>query len=518
MFSFARLAASILFSIIAAAAGFAQESPAGRATPCEKLAALALPQTTITVAEAVSAGGFHAPAADPTAGPSAPQQTYAALPPFCRVAASLKPSNDSDIRIEIWLPASGWNGKFEGVGNGGWSGEISYAQLAAGLRAGYATGATDTGHVGSGRDASFALGHPEKLTDFAYRAVHEMTVQAKAIMSAYYGRAPRTSFWNGCSTGGKEGLMEAQRFPADYDGIIAIAPANNWTPMLVAGMAIGQATAKGPLPREKFATIHKAVLDACDDLDGVKDGVLENPAACHFDPATLLCTGDDQPTCLTTREIAIARTMYADTVSPGTGTRIFPGFARGSEPGWAPMAGSAGPFPIALSYFRFVVFKDPSWDFHGFDVDKDLARAERADGGALTANDPNLMPYFDRGGKLLLFHGWSDELISPQNTIDYYSRVRAAVGDAASAQSMRLFMVPGMRHCAGGPGPNAFDALTALNDWVEQKQVPERIVASHSTGEQIDRTRPLCPYPLVATYKGSGSTNDAANFVCGVQK
>jgi len=517
MFSFARVGASLLISLITAASGAAQAVPASGGTPCEKLTALALPHTTITIAEAIGAGGFHRPSGEPASGPSPQPQVYAALPAFCRVAASLKPSSDSDITIEIWLPAAGWNGKFQGVGNGGWSGGINYVELAEGLGAGYATAATDTGHRGSGADASFALGHPEKLTDFAYRAVHEMTVEGKAIAAAYYGTSPRIAFWNGCSTGGKQGLTEAQRFPADYDGIIAIASANNWTPMLAAMMSIAQTTSQGALPREKFAMLHKAVLDACDGLDGVKDGVLENPAACHFDPSALQCAADDQPACLTVHEVAVARRMYADTVNPRTGGRIFPGFARGSELGWTPIAGSAEPFPIPLNYFKFVVFKDPAWDYRGFDIDKDLERAERADAG-LTADDPSLKPYFDRGGKLLLVHGWADQLISPQNTIDYYSRVSAAVGPAASAQSMRLFMVPGMGHCGGGAGPNAFNALDALTDWVERTQAPERIVASHSTAGKIDRTRPLCPYPQVATYKGPGSTDDAANFVCGAPK
>jgi feruloyl esterase len=513
-----RFAGPVMFAIVLATAGFEQTPPAAAPGSCEKLAGLTLPHTTITAAQSVAAGAFIPPPADPTAGPPVQARAFASLAAFCRVAATLKPSSDSDIKIEVWLPASGWNGKFQGVGNGGWSGAIIYPELAGGLRGGYASASTDTGHAGSDSDATFALGHPEKLTDFAYRAAHEMTVQAKAIVAAYYGNNARLSYWHGCSSGGKQGLKEAQRFPDDYDGIVAIAPANNWTHMLSAGIGIAQTMAKGPLPRDKFAVIHKAVLEACDALDGVKDGVLENPAACRFDPGTLACAAGDEPMCLTAQQVAAARAMYAETVNPKTGERIFPGFAPGSEPGWSAMAGSPEPFPIASSYFKYVVFKDPAWDFRSFDVDKDVPLADRIDGGALTATEANLKPYFGHGGKLLMFHGWNDQLISPRNTIDYYDHVVSAVGAKSAADSMRLFMVPGMMHCSGGPGPGNFDAMGALEQWVEQKRAPERITTSHLTGGTPDRTRPLCPYPQVAQYKGTGSTDEAASFICAAQK
>src|SRR5947208_4555408 len=280
------LAKSLLFTTVFAARVF------GQGGSCEKLASLALPNTTITVAQSVAAGEFK-----PPAGPAVPFEN---LPAFCRVAATLTPSKDSDIKIEVWLPVSGWNGKFQAVGNGGWSGAVSLGALASAVRRGYAAASTDTGH--SGGSASFALGHPEKLVDFAWRAVHEMTVQAKAIVSAYYGSGPKFSYWNGCSSGGKQGLKEAQRFPKDYDGIIAGAPANYWTHLMAGDLWPAHATHKDPasyIPPEKYQLIHRAALEACDALDGVKDGLLEDPTRCNFDAKTLLCAGEDTSACLT---------------------------------------------------------------------------------------------------------------------------------------------------------------------------------------------------------------------------
>ena len=254
------------------------------------------------------------------------------LPAFCRVAATLAPTSDSDIKIEVWLPLSGWNGRLQAVGNGGWSGSIAYPGLASGIRQGYATASTDTGHSGS--SGEFVQGHPEKLIDFGYRAVHEMTVTAKAIITAFNGSGPKLSYWNGCSSGGKQGLKEAQRYPADYDGIVAGAPANNWTHLEVGSLWVAQAVHKDEasfIPQAKFALIHKAVLDACDALDGVKDGVLEDPTRCHFDPQALKCAGEDAPTCLTAAQVEAARKIYAPATNPRTGKEIYPGLEPGSE-------------------------------------------------------------------------------------------------------------------------------------------------------------------------------------------
>jgi feruloyl esterase len=494
--------------------------PITAAESCESLASLKLPQTEITRAQAVPAGQFAATPAGVLA-PGAPSfRPYSALPAFCRVAATLTPSSDSDIKIELWMPASpGWNGKFEAVGNGGWAGQISLQALAVALGRGYAIAATDTGHTE--RDGSFAFNHPEKLIDFSYRAVHEMTVQAKALVSAYYGQAPKTSYWDGCSTGGRQGLKEAQRYPADYDGIIAGAPANYMTHMLAQSLWVAHATLRDPashIPQEKYAAIHQAALDACDGLDGVTDGVIDDPTRCHFDPKTIQCVAEDTSTCLTAAQVEAARKIYAPAKNPRTGAEIFPGLEPGSELGWAGLAGGPAPMSIGTDYFKYIVFKNPAWDFKTFDFDQDVALADTLDHGDDNAIDPNLAAFFSRGGKLLMYHGWSDMLIAPRNSVNYYTSVAGASGGAARVtDSMRLFMVPGMGHCAGGEGAVNFDKITVLEQWVEQKKAPDQILAAHLTGGAVDRTRPLCPYPLVAVYSGTGSTNDAANFACKVR-
>jgi feruloyl esterase len=486
------------------------------AASCESLASLILPHTQITRAQLVPAGAFAATPAGVLA-PGAPSfRPYNMLPEFCRVAATLAPSSDSDIRIEVWMPASGWNGKFLGLGNGGWAGTISVQALAGALARGYAVATTDTGHTS--RDGSFAFNHPEKLIDFSYRAVHEMTVQAKALVSAYYGKAPSLSYWDGCSTGGRQGLKEAQRFPADYDGIIAGAPANYMTHLMAQTLWVAHATLKDSasyIPQEKYAVIHKAVLDACDSLDGVKDGVIDDPTRCHFDPKTIQCGAEDAPSCLTAAQVEAARKIYAPAKNPRTGVEIFPGLEPGSELGWAGLAGGPNPMSIATDYFKYIVFGNPAWDFKTFDFDKDVALADQMDNGADNATDPDLKAFFNRGGKLLMYHGWNDPLIAPENSIHYYTSVANALGGAANVNdSLRLFMAPGMGHCAGGDGPSNFDKLAVLEQWVEHKKAPDRIVASHLANGAVDRTRPLCPYPLVAVYSGAGSINDAANFAC----
>ena len=443
---------------------------------------------------------------------------FAALPAFCRVSGTVTPSPDSSIYVELWLPASGWNGKLEGVGNGGWAGSIFYFLMADGLRRGYAVVATDTGHAGDMGDGSFAFNHPEKLTDFAYRAVHEMTVAAKTVVVAAYGNGPRLWYWNGCSTGGRQGLKEAQKYPADYDAVLAGAPANYMTHLMMQSLWVGRATLVDPaskLSPQQFAALHDAAIAQCDALDGVKDGILRDPTACPFDPASLACSaGGETGACLTPPQVDAARKIYGDVKNPRTGAVIFPGLERTSEKGWDELAGGPAPLSIAADYFKYVIYKTPDWDFKTLDFDKDTALADRTDDGLLNATDPNLKPFFSRGGKLLLYHGWTDPLIAPRNTIGYYTSVVNAIGAGAASQSMRLFMAPGMDHCVGGEGPSQFDGLAALERWVEQKQVPERIIATHLTNGKPDRTRPLCPYPQVAVYSGTGSTDDEANFVC----
>ena len=484
-------------------------TPAFGAT-CESLKSLSLDNTTITMAETVAAGQFSLPAT----GRGAAQQNAAfkQLPAFCRVAATLKPSSDSDIKVEVWLPMSNWNNKYQAVGNGGWAGVISYPAMAEALGRGYVSSSTDTGHVGG--SGSFALGHQEKLVDFGYRSEHEMTVKSKEIIKAFYGNAPQLSYWNGCSTGGRQGLKEAQMFPNDYDGIIAGAPANRTAISLWIAFAVLKDEASY-IPAEKYKTIHQAVLNACDAIDGVKDGLIEDPRQCKFDPKFLQCTGADNASCLTAPQVKAAQQIYAPAKNPHTGQELFNSLVPGTELGWGVQA--AGPDPSANIYdqFRYVVYKDPNWNWRTFDWDKGIELSEKPENLVMNATDPNLKQFFAHNGKLLLYHGWADTNVPTLNTIKYYDSVLKTMGGPAkTSNNVRLFLEPGMGHCGGGEGPNVFDKVATLEQWVEKGKAPEQIIASHLTSGKVDRTRPLCPFPQVAQYKGSGSIDDAANFVC----
>ena len=482
-------------------------APAHAAT-CDSLAKLALKDATITSAQLVGAGQFTAPGGREGGGAN----PYAELPPFCRVSATLTPSSDSDIKVEVWLPAANWNGKFQAVGNGGWAGTISYAAMADAVRAGYASASTDTGHVG-GRGI-FALDHPEKLIDFSWRSEHEMTVKAKAVIQSFYGSAPKLSYWNGCSTGGRQGLKEAQMFPDDYDAIIAGAPANR----TAISLWIADAVLKDPasyVPPSKYPVVHQAALAACDERDGLKDGLIGDPTKCGFDPGVLLCKQGDSSSCLTAGQVKAARQIYSPAVNPRTGKELFSSLVPGTELGWGVQA--LGPEPSANIYdqYKYVVFKDPHWDWKTFNFDTDVARGERPENLMMNATDPDMRTFFSHGGKLLLYHGWSDPNVPTLNTIKYYKSVVDVMGGPSkSAESVRLFLAPGMGHCGGGEGPNVFDKVAALERWVEQGKAPDVMVASHRSNGKVDRTRPLCPYPQVAKYKGSGSIDEAANFAC----
>jgi len=449
----------------------------GLAASCEEMAALKLPATTITRAS-VAEGS-------------------------CQVAATLRPSADSDIKIEVWMPVNGWNGKYQAVGNGGWSGAIGTRGLQQAVSRGYAASSTDTGH--SGGSASFALGHPQKLIDYAYRSEHEMTVAAKAIIFAFYGAALRHSYWNGCSAGGKQALKEAQRYPEDFDGIIAGSPGLDWVARAALSMWVAQAVHKddeSSIPPAKYPAIHQAALEACDAADGLKDGVIEDPSGCDFDPKAIECKGADAPTCLTAPQLETARKIYA-----GPGKGIAPGLARGSELGWSTFGGPK-PFQIGFDYFKYVVFENPDWDFRTLNFSSDIERARKLDADRINAADPDLSAFRKRGGKLIQYHGWSDPQIPPESSVEYYRSVLQKMG-AGVPEFYRLFMVPGMAHCGGGEGASTFDMLSALEQWVEKGKAPERVMASGKS-----RTRPLCSFPRVSRYKGSGDPDDAGSFTC----
>ena len=506
-----KITRAALLAVVIAIVLLRQANAAGSA--CETLFRFAAANTIVTLAEQVPAGKFQPAGAAPDAENAA---RFAKLPSFCRVAATLKPTADSDIKIEVWMPASDWNGKFQAVGNGGWAGTIGYPAMAQAIAAGYATTSTDTGHSTPG--AGFAFGHPEKLIDYAYRSEHEMTVKAKAIVKSFYGNAPTRSYFNGCSTGGRQALTEASRYPDDFDGIIAGAAANPKTRLDTWRIWMGLEVLKDPatrIPQEKYPAIHQAVLAACDGLDGLKDGLIDDPTRCHFDPEVLACKGSDGPGCLTAKQIQSVKTILGPAKSPRTGGEIFPGYQPGTELRWGLLIGGPDPYDTALGQFKYMVFNDPRWDWRTFDVDRDLAKAEQSLRGLLTAIDPaSISAFIGRGGKLLTYHGWADQDIAPLASVNFYKSAVGALGEARTVSSVRLFMVPGMGHCRGGEGPNTFDMVAPLDQWVERGQAPTRIVASHSTGGKADRTRPLCPYPQVARYTGTGSTDEAENFTC----
>ena len=493
-------------------------------TPCDKLKSLNLPDATITAAESVAAGPYRAAAAPPP-GPAVPGGRAGApagrgatplappmLPAYCRVAVTLTPSSDSHIEMEVWMPAENWNNKYQAVGNGGWAGTITFNAMVAALREGYATSSNDTGH--KGQDPVFALGHQEKLVDFAYRANHEMAMKSKALISAFYGKAPRLSYWNGCSTGGRQGLMEAQKYPEDFDGVIAGAPANYQTHLHAWDMMVATTIRKDDkhfVTPAKLAALNKAVLGACDAMDGVKDGLLNDPRKCKFDPAALLCKAGSADDCLTQTEVEAVKLVYSS-AKRKNGELIFPGKEPGSETGWAQILGpTPAPAMLPQGSFQYATYQDANWDWHTFDLDRDTTAADEKFG--YVNAPPDLQGFKSHGGKLLLYHGWNDTAISPENTVNYYESLLKKMGGKQD-NWVRLFMEPGMQHCQGGPGPDQFNKMAIIERWRESNTAPDQILAYHVTGNSVDMSRPLCPYPQVAVYKGVGSTNDAVNFSC----
>jgi len=511
-------AASIALVALLAAVALAP-SPSFGQQSCESLTALNLPDTSITSATALPAGDFQ-----PPGGPPIPN-----LPAFCRVVGVAMPTSDSVINFEVWMPNAGWNEKFNHGGNGGYGGTFStpYGFMAGGLRRGYATAGTDMGHDAAVTPGgTWALGHPEKIADWGYRANHVTSLNAKAIIRAFYGASPRFSYFTGCSDGGHEGLMEAQRFPDDYDGIVAGASANFWTHQSAAWVWFEQRQSlEDPgslIPESKLPMITEAAVAACDAKDGVVDGLIGEPRRCDFDPAILLCQDPDTPTCLTAAQLQAVKDIYNGPRNPRTGEKIYPGLEPGSEYNWPGDRGSLG-----RDFYKYFVYEDPSFDFRMLDFDRDVAFGEERMASIIDSTNPDLTGFRARGGKLLMYHGWNDPRVNPRNSIDYVQNVVAFEGGnlQGTQEFLRLFMEPGMGHCSGGPGVNTFDTLTALERWVEQGVAPERLVGSHTelgfpdnvmTPGSGDFTRPLCPYPAEARYRGQGSRSDADSFVCEV--
>jgi feruloyl esterase len=491
-----------LLLLIAVAAAAAQTP----ARSCESLASVQLPDTTIESAAVEPAANGH--------------------PSYCRVVAVLTHPPASDhVRIWIGLPLTGWNGKFEGVGGGGFAGG-SPTGIVTPVAQGYAAGSTDTGHEGA--SGSFALDSAGRLNwllirDNAYLGIHGMTVTGKALAQAFYGTAPQRAYFNGCSTGGRQGLSEAQRYPTDYDGILSGAPAINWTKLHIEQMwgHVVMRQLNNFVPACKFSAAEAAAVAACDAADGVKDGVLEDPRACTYDPKALIGTSAGACGDFTALDAEVIRKIWQGPRRQD-GSFLWYGLQRGAlfsgltSTGGSPLTGR--PNPITLEWWRYFLNQNPQWDWSVltpalYEQYWDQSLEEFS--AVLSTDNPDLTAFRDRGGKILLWHGWSDQLIYPEGTIDYYQRVQARMGGPGDTSKFaRLFLAPGVSHCAGGPGPQPDGQFEAVVRWVEESKAPDTLRAVRRENGAVIRTRPLCPFPSIAKYKGTGSTDDAANFAC----
>jgi hypothetical protein len=506
------------------------------ALECGDLKNKAPPNGEITAATLQPAGPFVIP---PELGP----ERTVTIPTFCRVQGVLRPTSDSDIRFEVWLPAEGWNGRFQGIGNGGFAGSIGYSSLVAAVQGGYAAVATDTGHKAGGTDATWARAHPEKVIDFGWRAIHLTTVAGKSLAEAFYGSPPRRSYFISCSNGGRQGLMEAQRFPEDYDGIASGAPAYNWTGLFTGFVWNAQSLSKpgAVIPTAKTPAIARAVLAQCDALDGLTDGLVSDPRQCHFDTKKLKCAGNETDACLTDPQVSALRAIYQ---GPRTskGKQIYFGFPPGGETtpgsaGWDAWIFGASPGAsiqnaFGSNFVKHIVGAPENWRPADFNFDRDFKAVQAKTSETFDAIDPDLSRFAKRGGKLILWHGWSDAAIPAQGTIAYRDQVVRRMGKRAADSFLKLFLVPGMHHCGGGAGPSDFgqggvsaankDPATslsaALEMWVEQGRAPEQIIAREpprrGASEARIRTGLICAYPKHAVLTPGADPAHADNYKC----
>lgn len=464
------------------------------------------------------------------------------LQKFCRVIGSLHPTPTSNIGFEVWLPDR-WNQRYLQVGSGGFAGSINYFGLMQGLRQGFAVASTDDGTFGN--DAKWALGQPEKVADFAHRAVHLTRLAAKPFVERFYSRPADRAYFSGCSEGGREGLVEAQRYSDDFDGWLIGAPANNFTGLMLTLLSVTQDISRSgqPLTRAQVDALQQATIRKCDRLDGVTDGLVSEPLRCDLDPAELSCKGDAgaNGACLSPRQVDLVRRIYDDVRHPSNGLSLAPGYqgTRGSEGGegeWYPFyfdpeAGPGNAHFFATNFWPFMIYEKADMDILALDLQRASVDGHARLGALLNAVSPDLSAVRAGGKKIIQYHGWADAGISAQSSIAYYESVERYVRHDIR-DFYRLFMVPGMGHCHSGAGPNNFgaadvieasidperNALSALMRWVEQGQAPERIVATKHPGDDVTkpavRSRPLCVYPKTAKWLGKGSTDEAQNFKC----
>jgi feruloyl esterase len=460
------------------------------------------------------------------------------IPAVCRVLALATPTTDSAIHIEVWLPLARWNGKFLQVGNHGLAGSVPQADMVEPLMRGYAVAGTDDGHSGITVDGAWAVGHPEKVRDFGYRAVHLTAVHVKTILHAFYSKSPAQSYFDGCSEGGREALMEAQRYPEDFQGIIAGAPALSFSRLAFRFEWNGRVLQQVPdgLPVTALVLLQTAAVKQCDAQDGVTDGIIGNPLTCHFDPIILQCNGPRTNGCLTTAQVQAARAIYGPVRSARSGTLIAPGFNPGEEgdpdtwSAWitGPPGGKSLNAAFAEGILKGIVFEDAAWKTSDLNFDSDVELVARKLGETLDADSPALARFRSLGGKLIQYHGWGDAAIPPEMSLEYFHAVQ--VGNRNSSTFYRLLMVPGMSHCIGGRGANVFgnglyakrpdptnDLLLALDRWVRRGIAPAAMIAESATpttDSSRTATRRLCAYPKEPRYSGRGDIQNAANFSC----
>jgi feruloyl esterase len=537
-----------LLSVAAGSAGLLLFAQPAAAANCEALASAAFPNTTVTAAQIVPAGTYT---------PPGQTTSYTALPEFCRVTATISPVPGSKIGIEEWLPTQNWNGRYQQVGNHGLAGIIHYEELAPQLRMGFATAATDMGHTVDAT-SSFGVnwyfsGGPETLVDFAWRSVHELSIIGKLLIHQFYGTSARYAYFNGCSDGGREGFKSAQMFPEDFDGILSGGAANYYTranaEQLFVSVELKQGGIQGTTGAATMTLSQNAATAQCDSKDGVTDGLIRDPRTCHWSPWSLICSaGQDSSTCFTPNQAAALAANIAPMRDPVTLAWLFSGMSRGSEFDQIRFGYENGLAPYGVADFQ-IAHQDPNWDGSTFNLHTDVPLLDQTFGIANAIN-PDMRPFKNLGGKIIEWHGWDDAAFTPGFTAAFYGEVVNKTGgkdgqadfkavrhasdhDLAETQDFfRLFMMPGVGHCGGGPGPADIgaegqtalqhdaqhDAVIALEDWVERGQPPKKFIATKFTNDDptqgIAMQRPICPYPAEAVYKGSGDTNDASSFVC----
>jgi feruloyl esterase len=510
-----RLISSSLMLALACLAVIA--APASAQDNCVNLAKLKYDKVTITSAIFMNdPSGFSPPKTPGVFGTPAGLKVTAQ---FCRVIGYIEPVKNSHINFEVWLPpADKWNNRYIAVGNPAFEGAIKYQGLAGAIDKGYATASTDTGHDDPGH--KWAMNQPERLIDWVQRAVHETTIVAKNLIKAYYGKPQSYAYWDSCHNGGRQGLAEAQLHPEDFDGIVAGDPAYYLTHLQTGSEYLSWVALKdgkeaaSSIPQAKFAALHQAVLDACDALDGVKDGAIEDPTRCKFDPASIKCKEADNNSCLTSAQVETVRRLYAG-AKFADGTQIYSGFEPGSELLWNAMIAGPEPLWINNDFFKYIAFEDPNWDFKTFDIDKDTRKIDAKLGSVINTLQTDLKAFKARGGKLLMYHAWNETWIPPRTATTYYNSVAKTMGGLSQTTDFfRLFVVPNFGMCAG-MYRNTFDGLGAVQQWVEKGIAPDQIKATYSDRGQVTKTRPVCAYPKVAIYKGSGDINSADNFTCG---